>query len=118
MFIIVHGFNFVTIHEKEKYMGVHSEDRYYEPEDDDDMDEFLCERIAELLNSKDYDPTDTSHMAEAISEASAEDQESIRDFIANSEWEKLGMKLYYISHEYMEKFAESHAIDQFNQGLG
>jgi hypothetical protein len=57
-------------------------------------------------------------MAEAIAEASAEDQESIRDFIANAEWDKLGMKLYYISHEYMEKFAESHAIEQFNQGLG
>jgi len=118
MFIIVHGFNFVTIHEKEKYMGMNRADAYYEPEDEDDIDEFLCERIAELLNSKDYDPTDIRHMAEAIAEASAEDQESIRDFIANAEWAKLGMKLYYISHEYMEKFAESHAIEQFNQGLG
>lgn len=97
-------------------MGMNRHDAYYEPEDDD-MDEFLCERIAELLNTDDYDPTDVSHMAEAISEASAEDQESIRDFIANAEWEKLGMKLYYMSHEYMEKFAESHAIDQYNQGL-
>lgn len=97
-------------------MGMNRHDAYYEPEDDD-MDEFLSERIAELLNTDDYDPTDVSHIAEAISEASAEDQESIRDFIANAEWEKLGMKLYYMSHEYMEKFAESHAIDNYNAGL-
>ena len=99
-------------------MGMNRADAYYEPEDEDDLDEFLCERITELLNSKDYDPSDVSHMAEAISEANAEDQESIRDFIANAQWENLGRKLYYMSHEYMEKFAESHAIDQFNSGLG
>jgi hypothetical protein len=97
-------------------MGMNRHDAYYEPEDDD-MDEFLSERIAELLNTDDYDPTDASHLGEAISQASPEDQESIRDFIANAEWEKLGMKLYYMSHEYMEKFAESHAIDNYNAGL-
>jgi hypothetical protein len=102
---------------KEKDMGMNRHDAYYEPEDADDMDAALCGRIAELLNTAEYDPTDVSHMAEAIAEASEADQEIIRDFIANGEWHKLGMKLYYMSHEYMEKFAESHAIDNYNQGL-
>lgn len=97
-------------------MVMNRHDAYYEPEDDD-LGEFLNERIVELMNTKDYDPTSVSHLAEAISEASTEDQETIRDFIANGEWEKLGRKLYYMSHEYMEKFAESHAIDEYNQGL-
>ena len=44
-------------------------DAYYEPEDDD-LGEFLDERIAELLNTDDYDPTDVGHLSEAISEAS------------------------------------------------
>ena len=56
-------------------------------------------------------------LAEAISEANPDDQQSIKDFIQNKEWDKLGMKLFYISHEYMEKFAESHAIDEYNQSL-
>ena len=95
-------------------MSMH--DRYYEPEDDDSGD-FIDFRTQELLNTKEYDPATTSHLAEAIAEATAEDQESIKDFIANKEWDKLGMKLYYISHEYMEKYAESHAIQEYNQGL-
>lgn len=95
-------------------MSMH--DRYYEPEDDDSGD-FIDSRTQELLNTDDYDPALVHHLAEAISEASAEDQETIKDFINKSEWENLGRKLYYISHEYMEKFAESHAIDEYNSGL-
>ena len=95
-------------------MSMH--DRYYEPEDDDSGD-FIDSRTQELLNTDDYDPALVHHLAEAISEASAEDQETIKDFIAKSEWENLGRKLYYMSHEYMEKFAESHAIDEYNSGL-
>lgn len=97
-------------------MGMSMHDRYYEPKDDDSGD-FIDSRTQELLNTDDYDPSLVHHLAEAISEANAEDQASIKDFIANKEWEKLGMKLYYISHEYMEKFAESHAIDEYNSGL-
>jgi hypothetical protein len=97
-------------------MGTSMHDRYYEPEDDDSGD-FIDVRTQELLNTKDYDPALNHHLAEAISEANTEDQESIKDFIANKEWEKLGLKLYYISHEYMEKLAESHAIDDYNSGL-
>ncbi len=98
-------------------MGMNRHDAYYEPEEPDDMDAAICGRITELLNTTEYDPTDVSHMGEAIAEASAEDQITIRDFVANGEWHKLGMKLYYMSHEYMEKYAESCAIDQYNKGL-
>ena len=98
-------------------MGMNRHDAYYEPEDTDDMDAALCGRITELLKTEEYDPTDLSHMAEAIAEASESDQATIRDYIANDEWHKLGLKLYYMSHAYMEKFAESHAIDNYNQGL-
>lgn len=97
-------------------MGTSMHDRYYEPEDDNSGD-FIDDRAQELLKTKDYDPALNHHLAEAISEANPEDQQSIQDFIANSEWEKLGMKLYYISHEYMESLAEAHAIDEYNSGL-
>jgi hypothetical protein len=97
-------------------MGTSMHDRYYEPEDDNSGD-FIEHRVAELMNTKDYDPSLIHHLAEAIAEASSEDQETIKDFIANSEWKKLGMKLYYMSHEYMEKYAEEHAIGEYNQGL-
>ena len=92
-------------------------DRYYEPEDDNSGD-FIDERIFELLKTKDYDPALTHHLAEAISEATADDQAIIKDFIEQSNWEALGRKLYYISHEYMEKFAGSQAVDEYNSGLG
>lgn len=98
-------------------MGMNREDAYYEPEEPNDMDAAISGRTIELLNTAEYDPTDVYHMAEAIAEASEADQQIIRDYIANGDWHKLGMKLYYMSHEYMEKFAESRAIDQYNQGL-
>jgi hypothetical protein len=91
-------------------------DRYYEPEDDDSGD-FIDQRTAELLNTKDYDPALIHHLAEAISEAGELEQATIIDFVNQGNWENLGRKLYYISHEYMEKMAENHAIDDYNSGL-
>jgi len=55
---------------------MNNHDRYYEPEDDNSGD-FLDERVAELMNTKDYDPSLVAHLSEAISEASAVDQETI-----------------------------------------
>jgi len=95
---------------------MNNHDRYYEPEDDNSGD-FLDERVAELMNTKDYDPSLVAHLSEAISEASAVDQETIQDHITNKAWDKLGMKLFYMTHEYMEKFAEQQAIHEYNQGL-
>lgn len=85
--------------------------------DSEDEEIYIENRVPELMTTKDYDPADVSHMAEAISEASKEDQETIRDFIEQKAWDKLGMKLFYMSYEYMEKFAESEAQREVSNGL-
>ena len=56
-------------------------------------------------------------MAEAISEASKDDQDIIRDYIEQKDWVKLGQKLYVMSYDYMEKFAESEAQREVSNGL-
>jgi hypothetical protein len=97
-------------------MGMSMHDRYYEPEDDNSGD-FIDQRVSELLKTKEYDPALLHHLSEAISEASDADQEIIKDYVEQKDWHKLGLKLYYISAEYMEKYAEQHAIGEYNQGL-
>jgi predicted nucleotidyltransferase len=85
--------------------------------DNEDEEIYIEERVPELMRTKDYDPSDVSHMAEAISEASAIDQETIRDFIERKEWDKLGAKLFYMTYEYMEKYATNEAQREVEQGL-
>jgi predicted nucleotidyltransferase len=85
--------------------------------DNEDEEIYIEERVPELMQTKEYDPSDVSHMAEAISEASAIDQETIRDFIERKEWDKLGAKLFYMTYEYMEHFAEAAAQREVEQGL-
>ena len=78
---------------------------------------YIENRVPELMETEDYDPTDVSHMGEAISEASKEDQETIRDYIEQRDWAKLGQKLYVMTYDYMEKFAEAKAQREVEQGL-
>ena len=85
--------------------------------DNEDEEIYIEERVPELMATKDYDPSDVSHMAEAISEASAADQEIIRDYIEQRDWAKLGQKLYVMSYDYMEKFAEMEAQREVSNGL-
>jgi hypothetical protein len=85
--------------------------------DSSDEDEYIENRVCELLKTDEYDPSDVGHIAEAISEASEIEQETIRDFIERSEWNKLGAKLFYMSYEYMEKFATIRAESEIQQGL-
>ena len=85
--------------------------------DGEDEEIYIEERVPELMTSKDYDPSDTSHMAEAISEASKDDQEIIRDYIEQRDWAKLGQKLYVMSYDYMEQFATSEAQREVSNGL-
>lgn len=86
--------------------------------DNEDEEIYIEERTYELMKlGEDYDPTDVGRMSEAISEASADDQEVIRDFIERKEWDKLGAKLFYMTYDYMEKFAESQAQREVEQGL-
>ena len=85
--------------------------------DGEDEEIYIEERVPELMTSKDYDPSDTSHMAEAISEASKDDQEIIRDYIEQRDWAKLGQKLYVMSYGYMEHFADNEAHRLVSNGL-
>ena len=91
-------------------------DRYYEPEDDNSGD-FLKERIAELIKTKEYDPSLVHHLSEAISESNPDQQEIIQDHITNKDWNKLGMLLFCMSYAYMEKYADQQAVHEYNQGL-
>lgn len=83
--------------------------------DNEDEEIYIEERVIELMKDE-YDPSDVGHMAEAISEASTDDQEIIRDFIERKEWDKLGAKLFYMTYDYMEKFAESTAQREVENG--
>lgn len=85
--------------------------------DREDEEIYIENRVPELMKEEDYDPSDVSHIAEAISEASEDDQETIRDYIDQRAWDKLGMKLYTMTYDYMEKFAESQAQRELEQGL-
>jgi hypothetical protein len=84
--------------------------------DGEDEEIYIEERVPELMQTKDYDPADVSHMAEAISEASKDDQDIIRDYIEQRDWAKLGQKLYVMSYDYMEKYAESAAQREVENG--
>ena len=85
--------------------------------DGEDEQEAIEQRTNELMTSKDYDPADICHMAEAISEASKDDQDIIRDYIEQKDWAKLGQKLYVMSYDYMEHFAQSEAQRLVSNGL-
>jgi len=84
--------------------------------DGEDEEIYIENRVAELMDEEDYDPSDVSHMAEAISEASEEDQQTIRDYIEQKSWDKLGLKLYTMTYDYMENYAESTAQREVQQG--
>jgi hypothetical protein len=85
--------------------------------DNEDEEIYIENRVPELMKTEDYDPALVHHLAEAISEASAADQEIIRDYIEQRDWAKLGQKLYVMSYDYMEHFAESEAQRELSNGL-
>jgi hypothetical protein len=85
--------------------------------DNEDEEIYIENRVPELMRTEDYDPALVHHLAEAISEASAADQEIIKDYIEQSDWAKLGQKLYVMSYNYMEHFAESEAQREVSNGL-
>jgi len=70
-----------------------------------ELEEFQ-KRVDYLMSTPGYDASDTFRIGEAISESSPENQEIIRDYINQKDWAKLGLKLYTMSFEYMESFAE------------
>jgi hypothetical protein len=85
--------------------------------DNEDEEIYIENRVPELMRTEDYDPALVHHLAEAISEASKDDQEIIKDYIEQSDWAKLGQKLYVMSYNYMEHFAEGKAQAEMCNGL-
>lgn len=67
--------------------------------------EALDADVAEMLKLPEHDVTDISNIAEAISQANANDQDMIRDYIVNKEWAKLGLKISVMSYDYQVKIA-------------
>jgi hypothetical protein len=88
----------------------YNNNNYYEaPYDDQDELEHLQAEIDELLKyDPDFDCTELSNFGEAISQCGDETQQTIRDYIEQKDWAKLGLKLYTISLEYQEASAEYH----------
>jgi hypothetical protein len=78
---------------------------------------YIEERVAQLMKTKEYDPSNVSYMGEAIAQASESDQEIIRDYIEQKDWAKLGQKLYVMTYDYMEGYAETEAQREVEQGL-
>jgi len=68
-------------------------------------------QVDDLMSTPGYDASDVFRMGEAIQQASDEDQETIRDYVEQKDWAKLGLKLYTMSFEYMESLAEHEVLD-------
>lgn len=84
----------------------------------EEYSDFVNDRISELMKTKEYDPADHLHISEAISEANQMDIERLRELFENRDFENFGRKVWDLAYDYMEKFAESHAADEYNRGLG
>jgi hypothetical protein len=79
----------------------------------DDVSELEAfqKQVDDLMSTPGYDASDAFRMGEAIQQASDEDQETIRDYVEQKDWAKLGLKLYTMSFEYMESLAEHEVRD-------
>jgi hypothetical protein len=85
--------------------------------DNEDEEIYIENRVPELMKEEEYDPSDISHMGEAIAQATDADQETIRDYIEQKDWAKLGLKLYVMTYDYMEGYAQVTAQREVEQGL-
>ena len=81
---------------------------YYEPQHDEvEEKERFDHKVFQMLRTEEYDPADSFKMGEAIQNASTENAEIIQDLVEKRDWANLGRKLYNMSYEYQESFAES-----------
>ena len=99
-----------------------SQDRYdswlespYHTSDEEDYPDYFPARVAELLDTKYSISKNYGNFSEGISEAKKEDQEIIKEMLLHNpiDFEKLGRKLWAMSFEYMEGYAESEANEDF-----
>jgi hypothetical protein len=84
-------------------MGMSMEDRYYEPEDDEDLEE----QIAELLNG-DYSPDLPENIQEAISDDAlyGDHWDTLVEALQKNDKEKIGLIVSTCIYEYWETRAE------------
>lgn len=92
-------------------------DRWLEQpyQDQCDMDNALEEIEQELLEGE-YNPNHFDNFVEAIAEASQDNIETIDDYMAQREFEKLGRALWCISLEYWEKKAKDKSPEVYYNG--
>jgi hypothetical protein len=95
---------------------MHSHDRYYEPEDDNDAD-LVEERTIELMKD-DYSPKKYYNFAESISETNQKNREDVEAILqqADIDYAALGRKLYCMAYDYMEIIATKHAEEDLYSG--
>jgi hypothetical protein len=94
-------------------------DHFYELEDDNSGD-LISDRITDLMQSK-YDPNEYDNFAEAISEATDADRQSIEDMlkkhITERDYAAIGKKLCSMAYIRMERYAEEHAQEDYAAGF-
>lgn len=90
-------------------MNLINNDNYYEPEYDPRSDE-IEHRTGELMNTPEYNAYISNHIAEALSEMSIEQAESLQDVLDTKDFHKIGRKIWSMTYDYMEKFAK-HAAE-------
>ena len=85
--------------------------------DNENEEIYMENRVPELMTEEDFDPSDIAHISEAISEADETEQKIIRECIQTADWRRLGERIYQITYNYMEEFAQSAARREIEQGL-
>ena len=85
--------------------------------DNENEEIYMENRVPELMKEEDYDPSDIAHISEAISEADETEQKIIRECIEKADWARLGQRIYQITYNYMEGYAENAARREIEQGL-
>jgi hypothetical protein len=95
-------------------------DRYYEPSsENDDYPDWYPVRMRELMKEQ-YSPANFDNFVESITEASDSDKQIIAEMLdcpnADIDYKALGRKLFCIAYERMERFAENHAIEDWEKG--
>lgn len=95
-------------------------DRYYEPSSENDLYvDWYPIRMRELMQTH-YNPANFDNFAESITEASDADKQVISEMLAcpnvDIDYKALGRKLYCLSYLRMERFAEDHALEDWEAG--
>jgi hypothetical protein len=95
-------------------------DRYYEPDsEDDDYPDWFPIRVAELMMDE-YSIAKYDNFAEGITEAAEADRAIISEMLnkphIDIDFAALGRKVWSMAYDYMERFAENSAQEDWDRG--